>query len=382
MAYYSGTASSLTDLRTALLTHAQTDGWAATGDTSFTGSISATTLTVSAISAGSIQKGEVITGAGVTAGTTVTALGTGTGGVGTYTVSVSQSVASTTITQPGKVLSKGGVFFRIGETATNITCLGCESDVVANPAPGVVMLGRIFFASGYPTREISFPCNYEVFGFAQEMYLVVNYDVDAYQWMALGKTTVPGIPGQGGWCAASIGSDIPSNTTGTVTGPVYMQISSASSITTFPGGAVANCAMAGSSALVSNATYNIHVNHNLDAHGWRQDGTTNSVLPIGMHACSQLIWQQPSGWNSEATLLPLRFYKMRTSFKSSLILDCVNVRHFRIDNMTPGDILTLGSDKWKVFPWYRKDVTARNGNGNGDRNHTGTFGWAIRYEGP
>lgn len=63
----------------------------------FTGSISGTTLTVTAVSAGTIQVGQVISGTGVTAGTRITALGTGTGSTGTYTVSVSQTVASTTI---------------------------------------------------------------------------------------------------------------------------------------------------------------------------------------------------------------------------------------------------------------------------------------------
>jgi hypothetical protein len=65
---------------------------------SVTGSISATTLTVTAVSSGTIRVGMVITGTGVTAGTTITALGTGTGGTGTYTVSASQTVSSTTIT--------------------------------------------------------------------------------------------------------------------------------------------------------------------------------------------------------------------------------------------------------------------------------------------
>jgi hypothetical protein len=65
---------------------------------SCTGSISGTTLTVTAVSAGKLWLGQEITGTGVTAGTTITALGTGTGLTGTYTVSASQTVASTTIT--------------------------------------------------------------------------------------------------------------------------------------------------------------------------------------------------------------------------------------------------------------------------------------------
>ena len=65
---------------------------------SCTGSIAGTTLTVTAVSAGKLWLNQEITGTGVTAGTTITALGTGTGLTGTYTVSASQTVASTTIT--------------------------------------------------------------------------------------------------------------------------------------------------------------------------------------------------------------------------------------------------------------------------------------------
>jgi hypothetical protein len=66
----------------------------------FTGAIAGggTSLNVTAVSSGVIQVGMLITGTGVTAGTTITALGTGTGGMGTYTVSVGQTVALTTIT--------------------------------------------------------------------------------------------------------------------------------------------------------------------------------------------------------------------------------------------------------------------------------------------
>jgi hypothetical protein len=64
----------------------------------FTGSISGTTLTVTAMTSGAVNVGSVISGTGVTAGTTITALISGTGGTGTYTVSASQTVSSTTIT--------------------------------------------------------------------------------------------------------------------------------------------------------------------------------------------------------------------------------------------------------------------------------------------
>jgi hypothetical protein len=63
----------------------------------FTGSISSTTLTVTSVLSGTIAVGQAIFGQGMAQNTVITALGTGSGGVGTYTVSDSQTVASTTI---------------------------------------------------------------------------------------------------------------------------------------------------------------------------------------------------------------------------------------------------------------------------------------------
>ena len=70
----------------------------------FTGSISGTTLTVPAngVTAGAITMGMTLSGTGITAGTTIVGFNTGAGGNvnegGTYTVSKSQTAASTTIT--------------------------------------------------------------------------------------------------------------------------------------------------------------------------------------------------------------------------------------------------------------------------------------------
>jgi hypothetical protein len=61
---------------------------------SFTGSISGTRLTVTAVTTGTLAAGQTLSGTGVSGSTTITALGTGSGGVGTYTVSQSQTVTS------------------------------------------------------------------------------------------------------------------------------------------------------------------------------------------------------------------------------------------------------------------------------------------------
>lgn len=60
----------------------------------FTGTIAGTTLTVSAVTSGTIKVGQDISGTGITAGTTIVAYGSGVGGVGTYTLDTSQTVAA------------------------------------------------------------------------------------------------------------------------------------------------------------------------------------------------------------------------------------------------------------------------------------------------
>ena len=83
---------------------------AATSST-FTGSIATTTLTVTAVATGALAINQVITGTGITSGTTITGFVSGTfGGIGVYTVSVSQTVSSTSITgaQSAIVLASTG----------------------------------------------------------------------------------------------------------------------------------------------------------------------------------------------------------------------------------------------------------------------------------
>jgi len=71
----------------------------------FTGSISTTTLTVTAMLSGDvITLGMWLGGANVGTACYITAFGTGAGGVGTYTVSASQTAASATIVGAGNAL--------------------------------------------------------------------------------------------------------------------------------------------------------------------------------------------------------------------------------------------------------------------------------------
>jgi hypothetical protein len=80
-----------------------------TASASFTASIAATVMTVSAVASGTLAVGQTVSGTGVTEGTTIAALGSGSGGTGTYTVSNSQTVGSEAMKSAKATLDSVGV---------------------------------------------------------------------------------------------------------------------------------------------------------------------------------------------------------------------------------------------------------------------------------
>jgi hypothetical protein len=101
----------------------------------FTGSISTTVLTVSAMTSGAIQVGDVIAGGTVSAGTTIIAQLSGSPGVaGTYTVSASQTVTSAALTASLPVVSydaTAGAFVVSSGTTGASSTIGFGSGTIA-----------------------------------------------------------------------------------------------------------------------------------------------------------------------------------------------------------------------------------------------------------
>ena len=101
--------------------------------------ISGTTMTIpAAVNTGKFTLGMVITGAGISANTTITAFGTGNGGFGTYTVSVSQTVSA-----PGTAITGSTTLNSGGSTASSIsaTTLTVGGVVTGEFAPGMIISG-------------------------------------------------------------------------------------------------------------------------------------------------------------------------------------------------------------------------------------------------
>lgn len=261
-----------------------------------------------------------------------------------------------------EVLSKGAMFLRLQVVSGYLTLLGRIS-ATAGDMPNVVRIGQM------GSMPITFPLTYEVFAFAGEVYMVVNYGVDYYQWCSFGQSTVTGLPGSKMWVGATLEASAP-----TTSGPISIAADSGSSVNNS-----VTPALFWATQIASSRNRNYWVHSDLDGQGWWLAQTVDGGR-VGVGHISPLVGLLPNSWNSEAVILPLRCFKIRPSSKVSLVVDCEHARITRIDNYEPGQIITIGTDRWKVFPWFRKNTAVRSGGVNID--HTGTFGWAIRYEGP
>lgn len=263
-----------------------------------------------------------------------------------------------------EMLSKGTVFVRLQLVNGYLELLG-RTAAGTGDAPNVVRMGQLW------NTPLSWPLAYEVFVFNNEVFMVINYSVDYYQFCMFGKSAVQGLPGSGMFIAATLSHQAASN---------GVTISS-----TDGGSGGLQCAGPAPfwSRVATLSTYQAHLNYwvhsDLDGQGW-WTGQSQFGARVGVAAAAPLMALLPNDWNSEAVLLPIRCWKVRPSNKTSLTLELQNARWTRNDNYDPGQVIQIGSDRWKVFPCYRKNAAARNGGSIID--HSGTFAWAVRYEGP
>jgi hypothetical protein len=78
-----------------------------------------------------------------------------------------------------------------------------------------------------------------------------------------------------------------------------------------------------------------------------------------------------SSITGRTVLLPAWMYGERTANLGSPLGYPPHLRWVRLDYLNPGDVLTIGSDQWKVFPVIRKD-------GGAGQVNSGKYGYAYK----
>ena len=111
----------------------------------FVGSMSTTTLSVTAVTSGTLAVGQQIFGLGVASETVITAFGTGSGGIGNYTISTSQTVASEAMSgaAAGAIITA-----TIGGSLSGVAITGLAGQFSCTAAPITLVIGQALTISG------------------------------------------------------------------------------------------------------------------------------------------------------------------------------------------------------------------------------------------
>jgi hypothetical protein len=273
-------------------------------------------------------------------------------------------------TLTGTILSKGAVFITLtvnGNFLDLHSGTGASGGVLTG-TPGATRNARIgTLTSGM--APFAWPLTYEVFigSSPDEVYAVITYSGVYHQWLAWGQSSIT-TPGTGAWYSGSLDS-----VSGLSSG-LYI-VAQQTSSQAFGGRASSST---GCPALFWASTYNFtsiigeSINHGLpgSTSGWSGHDINAAQYRAPLDFCL------PSAWSSETVLLPIQMFSTAYgSSKVAMVADLAHARACRINNLTPGQIITLGADKWKAFPWYLKSAAPSS-------TSTGGLGWAIRYDGP
>ena len=206
-----------------------------------------------------------------------------------------------------------------------------------------------------------------------EVYVVVNYSTSYYQMIAWGQSNVPGLTGTGNWYHGSRNTYAPGGTSNYYTclvngGPLVETVPPNVGSPMFNGHSVSNGLL--------NSSF---IHDDTDGGGWH-NGTVG-VQASTFQYLQPLLAIMPNAWNGETILLPYPVYMPRTSgSKHTLVADFKHIRLCRITYHEPGDIVTLGADKWKLYPCFLKNASMPDAGVN--VTHSGTVGYAVRYTGP
>jgi hypothetical protein len=227
--------------------------------------------------------------------------------------------------------------------------------------------------------------------FPEEVYVFMNHNVLEFQYLAFGTGNVPGLPGTGAWISGSLWATAPA--------PYGASGGAGQTFAMTPTGGGDNGGSYDYGRLATGMIFGDRSTNGVNAGSYVHHGITDATGDAwllgghGQQPLSPLYAQHPSQWNEGAALLPIRAYIPRPQEFMSLVADIRYARFVRIDYLDPKAVYSLGADRWKVFPWVKKEFSIRDGgtgyntpqgsaaNGYGI-NHSGTLGVAIRYDGP
>jgi hypothetical protein len=119
------------------------------------------------------------------------------------------------------------------------------------------------------------------------------------------------------------------------------------------------------------------LHYEMDGYVWPGDQGVNTPAP-DCPTCLKPLHHYMNGADGQLDLMPYWLTLGRPNSLYSDVGEFPWLRVARLENFQPGDIMTVGADRWMIWPWYQRDALAPNG-GVGT---SGLWGYALKYDGP
>lgn len=269
------------------------------------------------------------------------------------------------------VLPAGVIRFATSSTRLFLTAAdNGAGGTLVNAVPSPVTLGF-----NYSGNLITFPGSYHIFTFTDpiEVYIVARVNVDYFLFASFGVSDTPALPASGLWLSASAG-----NSQSSISDRQFSAYTTGAA----EGGSNSSLPMAPfwqDSAIVSNQT-NCYLRDGYESRVWSYQPLCRCSAAVAINPLLNTAYQ-PSAFNSQIALLPINVAVARASSFNTIAATLRNARYMRVNYHAPEEIITLGADRWMVLPFYRRNASVHS-DSYFRTDHSGTLGWAIRYEGP
>ena len=293
-----------------------------------------------------------------------------TGGANSFAdlvTAIKNAVALNGWTVTDNILEKGTSFIEILSSASELTLRGGTARSGSTLA-GELQPWRVRMCSPFGGVAVNFPVSYEIFLHTDpdEVYCVINYNSAYYQFCAFGKSDVPGLPGTGCFVAASSEAGLTNFNISPTTGGAHQVSQGAAGFFWHGGYSQGN---RGNSSI-----HHGYATGGGQTTGWSASDHTDAWKTTFIEAGGVKVSNQPNTFNNGTLLIDYKVWRTSPSSGRILVADFAHIRAMRIDYYNPGETITLGSDVWKVFPWFIKNSDVRNGG----TNVSGTIGFAVR----
>jgi hypothetical protein len=277
------------------------------------------------------------------------------------------------------VLSKGDAYIRLQV----ISGSEIRIDAARNgnfSAPDISPRYSRIFNTTWPSTA-----TYHIFAFSNPdtVWCTINFDVIKFQHIGFGMIEKYGTWGGGQWFHAQHTQESTSrdgNVTSYIDGnvdPVY-SLNMSTECALFWG------ARSGGTYLDNEPS---KIQCDLRGNVWEPPPSTTDVHVFMPQIVTPIHKTNPNAFNGQTVLTPfIPFLKGGDGYFMSLG-HIGHLRFAKLANYDPGDVITIGPDRWKVFPWYIKDTTKPDGEKSPATwspylPSTGILGVAVRYDGP